>query len=196
VTALLKGDTRAALDNANTAVSADPVSVDALWMLSEIDTAAGDRAGAREALVRATSRQPSNAATWQRLGEFDLRDHRPQLAIGELNKAVALDLTAVQPLWDLASAYTALHNPGAARNQLAAAAGRQPRSPDTWQTLGVYDLHHGAPLNALAELRASYSLGASPATAALIAKAQDAVNAQRARAAAAGKKAARRRSGH
>jgi tetratricopeptide (TPR) repeat protein len=195
VTALLKGDARAALDKANTAVSADPLSADALWVLSEIDIAVGNRVAARQALVRATSRQPSNADTWQRLGEFDLRYHQPQLAIGELNTAVALDLTSVQPLWDLATAYTALHNPGAARHELAVATQRQPRSSAPWQQLGVYDLRNGSPNTAVPELQAARSLGgASPQLARLIVRAQAALNAQHAQAAGAGKGAGRRRS--
>ena len=42
----------------------------------------------------------------------------PRLAVAELDKAVALDLTAVQPLWDLSDAYVALHDLPAARAAL------------------------------------------------------------------------------
>ena len=125
VTELLAGRTDAALADAQTAVSADPVSADALWELSEIHVAIGDRSAARADLVRATARQPDNAETWQRLGEFDIRYDRPQLAVTELDKAIALDLTAVQPLWDLSDAYVALHNLSAARS----AAGRRDLPP-------------------------------------------------------------------
>ncbi|HEY1509853.1 MAG TPA: O-antigen ligase family protein, partial [Solirubrobacteraceae bacterium] len=192
VNELLAGNTGAALTDARTAVDTDPVSADTLWELSEIYVAAGDRGSARAALVRARDRQPSNPESWQRIGEFDVRYHKPQLALSELNRAALLDHAAVQPLWDLAAAYTALNNPAAARNQLAVAAARQPHNPDAWQMLGIYDLRHGAPLNALPELRASNSLGSSPQTVALIAKAQRALSAQQARQAAAAKAAARR----
>jgi tetratricopeptide (TPR) repeat protein len=195
VTALLRGDTRAALDNAHSAVSADPVSADALWVLSEIEHAVGNRDAARKALVQATTRQPSNPETWQRLGEFDIRYHELQLALNELDTAAQLDLTAVQPLWDLAAAYTSLQNAGAARAELAMAIKRQPRSPDTWQHLGVYDLRNHSPQTALPELGAANSLGGLPQTTALIAKAQTELNASHARAAAAAKAAAHRRHG-
>ena len=67
----------AALDDAQTAVSTDPVSATALWELSEIHLALRRPAAARADLVRATARQPDNPETWQRLGEFDLRYGRP-----------------------------------------------------------------------------------------------------------------------
>jgi Tfp pilus assembly protein PilF len=195
VNELLAGNTGAALTDARTAVDADPVSADALWELSEIYVAAGDRTSARAALVRATDRQPSNPETWQRLGEFDLRYHNRQAALPELDTAAQLNRTAVQPLWDLAAVYIALHNPGAARAEFADATQRQPRDPDTWRQLGVYDLRNGSPVTALPELRASNSLGGSPHTVALIAKARRALSAQQARQAAAARKAARRSRG-
>jgi tetratricopeptide (TPR) repeat protein len=195
VKALLRGDSRAALDDARTAASANPVSADAQWVLSEIEIAVGDRAAARAALVKATSRQPSNAETWQRLGEFDIRYRRPQPAIDELSTALELDLTAVQPLWDLATAYTALHNAGAARHELALATQRQPRNPQTWQQLGEYDLQNGSAQTALPELQSANKLGASQHLEELIAKAQAALSAPPAQAKAASRKAARRRHG-
>src|SRR5262249_4197902 len=136
---LLAGRADAALSDAQTAVSADPVSADALWVLSEIHIATGDLNAARADLVRATDRQPSNPDTWQRLGEFDLRYHHPQLALAELDKAVGLDLTAVQPLWDEAAAYTSLHNVSAARAALTEATARQPRNPQAFLQLAAFN---------------------------------------------------------
>jgi tetratricopeptide (TPR) repeat protein len=197
ITELLAGRSSAALADAQTAVSADPVSADALWELSEIHVAVGDRSAARADLVRATSRQPENAETWQRLGELDLRYAQLRLAIVELGKAIALDLSAVQPLWDLSDAYVAMHNLAAARSVLVDATFRQPRNPQVFLQLGEFDLRHKAPQAAIAELQSALSLGAPSAqTKALIAKAQAALNAQHARAAAAAKAAGRRRSGH
>ncbi|MGZ6631637.1 MAG: O-antigen ligase family protein [Solirubrobacteraceae bacterium] len=196
VNELLAGRTDAALADARTAVSADPVSAAALWELSEIHVATGDRTAARTDLVRATDRQPSNPEVWQRLGEFDLRYNRPRLALAALERAVALDLSAVQPLWDKSAAYTALHNLTAARAALTEAAIRQPRSPQAFLQLGQFDLRFNAPQSAVPELQAALALGAPAAqTNALVAKTQAALNAQHARAAAAAKKAARRRSG-
>ncbi|MGZ4198378.1 MAG: O-antigen ligase family protein [Solirubrobacteraceae bacterium] len=195
VTELLAGRTSAALADAHTAVSADPVSADALWELSELHIAIGDRAAARADLVRATSRQPSNPATWQRLGEFDLRYGHPRLAVAELRKSTQLDLTAVQPLWDLSAAYLALDDEPAARSVLVDAITRQPRNPQTYLQIGEFDLRVHSPQTAVAELQAAVGIGASASqTGALIAKAQAALNAQRARAAAAARKADHRRS--
>ena len=90
VTELLAGDTRAALADAHTAVSADPVSADALWELSEIDLAVGDRA-ARASRPRPRdlppARQPRDLAAARRVRSA----LRPAAArrSSELNKAVA-----------------------------------------------------------------------------------------------------------
>ena len=196
VTALLAGDTDKALNDAHTAVSTDPVSASALWELSEIDLAVGDPAGAREDLVRATSRQPDNPETWQRLGEFDLRYGHPAPAVAELNRAASLDLTAAQPHWDLAAAYTTLGQRGPARSALVSAVHRQPRNAEGWAKLAAFDLRHGEPMLALPEAQFAQGLGATPAEVLpLVAKAQAAVNAQHARAAAAARKAAHRQRG-
>jgi hypothetical protein len=196
VTALLAGDTHKALSDAQTAVSTDPVSATALWELSEIDLAAGDREAARRDLVRAAERQPSNPETWERLGEFDLRHGLPRPAIGELEKAIALDLTAEQPLWDLADAYIAVHDPDRARHALLAAIDRQPGDAQPWERLGRFDLRHHAQMAALSELEGALARDpSSSALRALVAKAQAAVNARRARAASASEAAARRQSG-
>ena len=197
VTELLAGRTGAALADAQTAVSADPVSADALWELSEIHVAVGDRSAARADLVRATSRQPENAETWQRLGEFDIRYRRPRLAVTELGKAIALDRSAVQPLWDLSDAYVATHNLSAARSVLVDATFRQPRNPQTWQRLGVFDLRRHPTLAALNELQTAQRLGSQPdLIGTLIRQGQAALNAPPERAAASSKAAARRRPGH
>jgi tetratricopeptide (TPR) repeat protein len=192
VTELLAGNAGAALTDARTAADTDPVSADALWELSEIYIAAGDLNSARGALVRATSRQPSNPETWQRLGEFDVRYHHPQVAVSELVKSVALDLTAVQPLWDLAAAYSALQDRTSARAQLVAATARQPRNPQTFQQLAEFDLRRHAVQAAVDEVQTAIALGAQPRPVALLAKAKRSLSAQQARQAAAAKAAARR----
>jgi Tfp pilus assembly protein PilF len=192
VTALARGDTGTALAGARTAVSTDPVSADALWELSEIDIATGDLQGARDELVRATSRQPANPDTWERLGEFDLSHRQPRLALGELANAVRLDLAAVQPLWDRASAFMALHDPVSARNELVAAVDRQTQNPEAWERVGAFDLRRGQTPDAVSELRMAIAAGStSPQARALLAKAQAQLNARRARAASAAKAAGR-----
>ena len=197
VNELLAGRTDAALADAQTAVSADPVSAAALWELSEIHVATGDRAAARADLVRATDRQPSNPETWQRLGEFDLRYHQPRLALAELDKAVAAgpDRGAAA-----VGHVSRVHRP-AQRVRRSRGSGRSHRPPapkpsDVPASSLQFDLRFHAPQAALAELQTAVALGAPAAQAnPLIAKTQAALNAQHARAAAAARKAARRRSG-
>jgi hypothetical protein len=194
VTALLQGDTRTALADAQTAVSTDPVSADALWELSEVHIATGDLGAARTDLVHATSHQPDNPETWERLGEFDVRYDRPGSALTELATAARLDLSAVQLLWDLANAYTALHDPIGTRSELVAAVERQPRNPDTWKELGAFDLQQGAGNVALGELQSVLRLGADSSNVrALLRKARAELSAHRAqpRAAARSKAAGR-----
>jgi predicted Zn-dependent protease len=104
---------------------------------------------------------------------------------------------AVQPLWDLANTYTALHDPVAARQELLAAVSRRPQDPNSWERLGAFDLHQGAAAAALAELKAAVAWGAtSPQAHTLVAKAQAELTAASARTAAAAKAAARKRRGH
>ncbi len=162
VSELLAGRTDAALADAQTAVSADPVSAAALWELSEIHVATGDLTAARSDLVRATDRQPSNSETWQRLGEFDLRYHHPRLAIGELDKAVGLDLTAVQPLWDLAAAYIALHSLSAARAALVAGGHAPAAQPSGVPAARQFDLRFNAPQSGASRSCRPLALSAPP----------------------------------
>jgi hypothetical protein len=90
VSALVRGNTAAALTDAREAQADNPVSVDPLWLQSEIYRVSGDPAAARRALLRATSVQPSNPETWQRLGCYDLRRGRLGAAHSELGRALAL----------------------------------------------------------------------------------------------------------
>ena len=160
VNELLAGRTDAALADAQTAVSADPVSAAALWELSEIHVATGDLSAARSDLVRATDRQPSNSDTWQRLGEFDLRYHHPRLAMTELDKAVGLDLTAVQPLWDLSDGVHRPPQPVRRSCRSDTAAIRQPHSPQAVPAAQPIRSAFNAPQSAVPELQAALSLGA------------------------------------
>jgi hypothetical protein len=74
-TAAYNGNGGAALSDARAAEADDPVSVDPLFLLSAIYNGLGDRTAARNELVRATSRQPANPATWQELGCYDFAHH-------------------------------------------------------------------------------------------------------------------------
>jgi hypothetical protein len=90
VSQLVRGNTGAALTAAREAQADNPVSVDPLWLQAEIYTGAGNPAAARRALVKASSVQPSNPETWQRLGCYDLRRGRTAAAHSELGRVLAL----------------------------------------------------------------------------------------------------------
>jgi hypothetical protein len=94
ISAMSRGDAAAALADARTAASSDPVSIDPLLEQSFIYGALRNQAAARSELVRATSLQPENPQTWMYLGTFDLQAHRPRLALSELETAHRLDLTS------------------------------------------------------------------------------------------------------
>jgi hypothetical protein len=96
VSALVQGHAGAAITDARRAAAADPVSVEPLFILSEIYGAENDPARAREELVKATSLQPENPQTWSQLGAYDLAQHQPARALPELRRAHLLDLGSSQ----------------------------------------------------------------------------------------------------
>jgi hypothetical protein len=89
IAAIVRGQTRTALTEARTAQAADPVSVEPLFLLSEIYAAEGKPGQARLELVKATTTQPSNPETWLQLGSYDVDHHQPA-AIAELQRAQSL----------------------------------------------------------------------------------------------------------
>jgi O-Antigen ligase len=109
LTALVRGNTSAAVADASSAASTDPVSVDPLFELSAIYTGIGDVAAAHRELLDAVSRQPSNPATWQQLGTFELQQGRPGQAVRALRKARLLDLASPTITAALTQAQAALH---------------------------------------------------------------------------------------
>jgi tetratricopeptide (TPR) repeat protein len=94
---LLPRDPRGALAQAQTAVSRDPLSAQALFTLATIQRSLGQSAVARATLQRAVRLQPSNPQTWVALGEYDLEANDPQAAVGELRAAVYLNPETVAP---------------------------------------------------------------------------------------------------
>jgi hypothetical protein len=94
ITALSDGNVGAALADAQSAAASNPVSVEPLGELSGIYSASHDQAEARRELVKATTVQPSNPATWEQLGLFDLAEHQPVVAVLELQTAQLLDRSA------------------------------------------------------------------------------------------------------
>ncbi|HEY1834688.1 MAG TPA: O-antigen ligase family protein [Solirubrobacteraceae bacterium] len=85
-----------ALKDANAAVSRDPLSIEALFTLAEVQQSAGQMAAARATLQKAVRQQPSNPETWLALGRFDLtRD--PSAAMKELGAFIYLNPEAISP---------------------------------------------------------------------------------------------------
>lgn len=96
LTLVEQGQTAAALSTAQSAVSSDPLSAEALFTLSTVQQDAGQSATARATLARAVHLQPSNPKTWQTLGEYDLQGGDIQSARDELRAAVFLDPQSVE----------------------------------------------------------------------------------------------------
>jgi cytochrome c-type biogenesis protein CcmH/NrfG len=84
-------DPSAASAAANAAVSRDPLSVEALFALANVQQTTGRAALARATLERAVRLQPSNPQTWLVLGRYDLKTGRPRMAVRELQAAIYLD---------------------------------------------------------------------------------------------------------
>jgi hypothetical protein len=106
--ALLAGNPRGAQDSAQAAVNRDPLSAQALFTLSTVQQATGQRALARATLQRAVRLQPSNPQTWLTLGEYDLSSAGaggPGNAIGggggstlsEISAAIYLNPQSIAP---------------------------------------------------------------------------------------------------
>jgi hypothetical protein len=94
--ALLARDPAGALDAANSAVSRNPLSLEALSTLAAVQDATGHPTLARATLARAVRLQPSNPKSWLGLGEHDLTSS-PQAALHELQAAIYLDPESISP---------------------------------------------------------------------------------------------------
>ena len=77
---LAQRPTRRAVSSAQTAVSRDPLSAQALFTLSAVQQEPRAPALARATLQRAVRLQPSNPQTWLTLGEYDLAHQRASAA--------------------------------------------------------------------------------------------------------------------
>jgi cytochrome c-type biogenesis protein CcmH/NrfG len=104
VSAFGRGDTSAAIADATRAAAEDPVSVDPLFQLAAVYTAIHQAAAARTELLRAVARQPENPQTWLMLGEFDLGEHHPRIALRSLERARQLDLGSAEIAQQIAQA--------------------------------------------------------------------------------------------
>jgi len=94
--ALLAHDPRGALAAADSAVSRDPLSSEALFTLAQVQEVSSSRAAALETLRKAVRLQPSNPETWLTLGRFQLSSD-PRAALGELRASIYLDPASISP---------------------------------------------------------------------------------------------------
>jgi Flp pilus assembly protein TadD len=92
----LSNNPRAALSAAQTAVSRDPLSAQALFTLSAVQQRTGKPSLARATLQRAVRLQPSNPQTWLTLGQYDLAND-PRAAERELAAAIYLNPQSIAP---------------------------------------------------------------------------------------------------
>jgi O-Antigen ligase len=83
----------AALAAAHTAISRDPLSLDAMFTLASIQERLGESEQARATLLKAVRRQPANPRAWTELGLHDL-PISPRTALGELRAAYYLEPSA------------------------------------------------------------------------------------------------------
>jgi len=95
--ALLARDPSGALAAADSAVSRDPLSLEALSTLALVQSASGHTALARATLQHAVRLQPSNPKSWLSLGRQDLSSGNPQAALHELQAAIYLDPESISP---------------------------------------------------------------------------------------------------
>jgi hypothetical protein len=79
-------------------------------------------------------------------------------ALAAANGAAASDPVSVDPLWQLAAIYSAMHDPVASREEWLKATQLQPSNAQTWQLLGLFDLQAHRPQLALAELNTARRL--------------------------------------
>jgi hypothetical protein len=94
--ALLATDPPGALRAADSAVSRDPLSVEALFALAGIEQATGSPALAHATLQHAVRLQPSNPETWLTLARYDLK-RDPSSAIHELQASIYLTPESIAP---------------------------------------------------------------------------------------------------
>jgi len=94
--ALLARNPTQARAAAQRAIARDPLSVQALFTLAQIQQAGGESAAAEVTFQRAVRLQPSNPQTWLALGEHDL-SASPRAALNELRAAIYLNPESIAP---------------------------------------------------------------------------------------------------
>ncbi|HEY2537810.1 MAG TPA: O-antigen ligase family protein [Solirubrobacteraceae bacterium] len=93
---LVSSNPHEALAKAQTAVSRDPLSAQALIVLAAVQQNAGQPALAKATLQRAVRLQPSNPQTWLALARHDLASE-PALALKELQAVIYLNPESIAP---------------------------------------------------------------------------------------------------
>jgi hypothetical protein len=94
--AQLARNPRAAAAAGKSAVSHDPLSVEALFALADVQAATGHPLQARATLEKAVRLQPSNPRTWLALGRLDLPTD-PAAAVQEMRAGIYLDPASISP---------------------------------------------------------------------------------------------------
>jgi O-antigen ligase len=94
---LLASNPAAATSAAERAVSRDPLSVEALFTLADVQSVRGNLPAAALTLQKAVRLQPSNPKSWLELGRFDLAGNRPAAALTELKAAIYLNPESIAP---------------------------------------------------------------------------------------------------
>ncbi|HEX5145937.1 MAG TPA: O-antigen ligase family protein, partial [Conexibacter sp.] len=89
--ALDAGHKPQALADAQHAIDVDPLSLDPLFTLADVQQAAHRPAAARATLQRAVRLQPANPESWLQLGQFELDRGNPRRALRVLGAAIYLD---------------------------------------------------------------------------------------------------------
>jgi tetratricopeptide (TPR) repeat protein len=79
-------------------------------------------------------------------------------ALAAAKGAANSDPVSVDPLWELATIYSAMGDPASSRAEYVKATQVQPSNALTWQELGAFDLQAHHPRQALAELRTALEL--------------------------------------
>ena len=82
----------------------------------------------------------------------------PRAALTAAQNAVSYDPVSAEALFTLSTIQQHAGQSALARATLVRAVHLQPSNPQTWKTLGEYDLQNGRPMEALSELRATVYL--------------------------------------
>jgi hypothetical protein len=88
---LSAGKTAAALSDGRAAHALNPLSVDALFALGDVEAARSDETAALHRYRQAVDLQPENSSTWYALGAYEFFTGRYELALHDLDRAYGLD---------------------------------------------------------------------------------------------------------